>query len=254
MNKQCPYIVAVRNKTAKGNFAQLYVDGQQVAVKYVHPGESIIFEGIPTENGIQELLFSLPRFATLREKEIGGRALPEEKTSELGTVKIVWRDSVKTGKEFAPNYRNYSTTSFTQANKNDARACGAGSGEGSAAGDGSTKAFASTTRAGKVVGLNEARSTTVNMHKYVGEPWSARLCYRTVEYLQDIGAMPKPAGTEEEIELRRAKRRRRRQRDRERREAENGGEPCPPPVPVEDEPPMDEYRGERMAIERPGVG
>lgn len=47
---------------------------------------------------------------------------------------------------FAPNYRNYSTTSFTQANKNDARACGAGSGEGSAAGDGSTKAFASTTR------------------------------------------------------------------------------------------------------------
>lgn len=31
MNKQCPYIVAVRNKTAKGNFAQLYVDGQQVS-------------------------------------------------------------------------------------------------------------------------------------------------------------------------------------------------------------------------------
>ncbi|CAN0031698.1 unnamed protein product, partial [Laminaria digitata] len=210
----------------------------QVATKYVKAYDNVTFEGIPTQNGIQELLFSLPRFATLREKEIGGRALPDEKTSELGSVKIVWRDSVLTGQEFAPNYRSYGTTSFTQANKNDAKACGqAEAGAGSGSGGGSNKAFASTTRAGKVVGLNEARSCTVNQHKYIGEPWSSRICYRTMEYLQDIGAIPKPAGTEEEELQRKAKRQRRRQRAEERAEAERGGAPCPPPVPVEDGPP-----------------
>ena len=47
--------------------------------------------------------FSVPpphrpnRFATLKEKDIGGRALPSDKTSELGSIKVVWRDCVKTG-------------------------------------------------------------------------------------------------------------------------------------------------------------
>ncbi|CAM9474809.1 unnamed protein product [Ectocarpus sp. 4 AP-2014] len=83
-----PYTVAVRNNSGKGNFAQLYVDGQKVAEKYVPAGDSVIFEGIPTEEGIQELLFSLPRYTTLREKEIGGQSLPDAVASELGTVKF----------------------------------------------------------------------------------------------------------------------------------------------------------------------
>lgn len=38
------------------------------------------------------------RYATLREKEVaGGRAIPESKTNDLGTVKVQWRDCVKTG-------------------------------------------------------------------------------------------------------------------------------------------------------------
>lgn len=39
-------------------------------------------------------------------------------------------------------------------------------------------------RAGKVVGLNEARSCTVSEYKYIGDPWSARLLYRTRNYLE----------------------------------------------------------------------
>lgn len=42
------------------------------------------------------------------------------------------------------------------------------------------------TRAGKVLGLNEARSCNVSNYKYVGEPWSSRLLYRTLETLQVI--------------------------------------------------------------------
>lgn len=37
------------------------------------------------------------RYATLREKSIGGRALPNSMTSDLGTVQVMWRDCVKTG-------------------------------------------------------------------------------------------------------------------------------------------------------------
>ena len=37
------------------------------------------------------------RYATLNEKDIGGRALPECLTNDLGTVKVVWRNCVKAG-------------------------------------------------------------------------------------------------------------------------------------------------------------
>ncbi|CAM9494674.1 unnamed protein product, partial [Hapterophycus canaliculatus] len=228
----CPYAVVVRNQSEKANFASLYVDGQKVAEKYVAPGEHTTFEGIPTSEGIQELLFSLPRFATLREKDIGGRALPESKTSEIGTIKVVWRDCVKTGESFMHDYRSYDTTTFKQANKVDAKATKGVAGSGA-----SEKAFASTTRAGKVIALNEARSCNVTQHQYVGEPWSARLLYRTQWYLEDIGVLKAKENDSTHAE-RKAKRARRREKDRKTKEAEAGGAPVPPPVPLAvDEPP-----------------
>ncbi|CAM9973714.1 unnamed protein product [Scytosiphon promiscuus] len=228
----CPYAVGVMNKSEKGNFAQLHIDGQKVAEKYVPPGGNILFEGIPTSEGIQELLFSLPRFPTLREKDIGGRALPESRTSDIGTIKVVWRDCVKTGKSFVDDYRTYGTSTFKQANKGDAKATGGGAGSGS-----SEKAFASTTRAGKVIALNEARACSVTKYQYVGEPWSARLLYRTQTYLEDIGVLEKKE-TAEEVAERKARRKKRRKKSKEEREAAAGGAPVPPPVPLMvDEPP-----------------
>ncbi|CAN0361734.1 unnamed protein product, partial [Ectocarpus sp. 8 AP-2014] len=58
-----PYTVVVRNTSSNGNFAQLFVDGQKVAEKNVPGCRSVIFEGIPTGEGIQELLFALPRLS-----------------------------------------------------------------------------------------------------------------------------------------------------------------------------------------------
>ena len=43
-------------------FGTPHLQRTQVATKYVKAGESMIFEGIPTQNGIQEFLFSLPRY------------------------------------------------------------------------------------------------------------------------------------------------------------------------------------------------
>ncbi|CAN0482423.1 unnamed protein product, partial [Ectocarpus sp. 12 AP-2014] len=57
----CPYKVVVRNFSAKMQKATLYVDGQKVSRKFVRAGGNEVFEGIPTAQGIQELLFSLPR-------------------------------------------------------------------------------------------------------------------------------------------------------------------------------------------------
>ncbi|CAM9342991.1 unnamed protein product [Ectocarpus sp. 8 AP-2014] len=56
-----PNWVVVRNTSSNGNFAQLFVDGQKVAKKNVPGRRSVVFEGIPTGEGIQELLFALPR-------------------------------------------------------------------------------------------------------------------------------------------------------------------------------------------------
>eukprot|EP00752_Nemacystus_decipiens_P004714 g4298.t1 len=232
----CPYRVAVKNHTDKGHFAILYVDGQKVATKYVAAQGSITFEGIPTEEGIQELLFSLPRFATLKEKAIGGRALPSDKTSDLGTIKVVWRDCVKTGKTFEDNYRSYGTSSFKQANKEDAKATGGGAGSG-----GGDKAFASTTRAGKVVGLNEGRACTVTNYQFVGEPWEARVLYRTQQYLEDTRVIEKKL-TEEEWKDRKAKRARRRARRKATDEAEQGGAFVPTAVNVDAQVPFDEQQ------------
>ncbi|CAM9528590.1 unnamed protein product, partial [Ectocarpus sp. 8 AP-2014] len=196
----CPYKVVVRNLSAKIQKTTLYVDGQKasnlplllaiiVCRKHVRAGENKVFEGIPTAKGIQELLFSLPRFTTLKEQQgdSGGRALKKSRTSEIGVVKIVWNDCVKTGKRSSSRHRKYSTTSFTQANKSDAKATGAVAGGGS-----SEKAFASTTRhaatepglAGKVIRLNEPKSCTVSTYHHVGKPWEARLLYRTEHHLQ----------------------------------------------------------------------
>ncbi|CAN0109381.1 unnamed protein product [Ectocarpus sp. 12 AP-2014] len=222
-----PYTVAVRNNSGKGNFAQLCVDGQKIAEKYVPAGDSVIFEGIPTEEGIQELLFSLPRYATLREKEIGGQSLPDAVASELGTIKVVWRDCALVGKDFADNYRTYAAaSSYKQANKTDAKRTG-----GAGAGAGEGEKFASTTRAGKVIGMNEARSCVVNRYQYEGEPWSATLLYRTKDYLEKIGVIPKDMSPEEVAERRR-KRLARRKRRKLQEEAAAGGAFVPPPVPV----------------------
>ncbi|CAM9923930.1 unnamed protein product, partial [Ectocarpus fasciculatus] len=222
-----PYTVAVRNNSGKGNFAELLVDGQKIAEKYVPAGDSVIFEGIPTEDGIQELLFSLPRYTTLREKEIGGKSLPDAVASELGTIKVVWRDCALVGNEFKDDYRPYAAaSSYKQANKTDAKhtgAAGAGAGEG--------EKFASTTRAGKVIGMNEARSCVVNRYRYEGEPWSATLLYRTKDYLEKIGVIPKDMSPEEVAERRR-KRLARRKRRKLQEEAAAGGAFVPPPVPV----------------------
>eukprot|EP00903_Cladosiphon_okamuranus_P016893 g15574.t2 len=230
----CPYTVAVRNTSDKGHFATLYVDGQKVATKYVPARGMITFEGIPTEEGIQELLFSLPRYATIKEKDIGGRSLPAEKTSELGTIKVEWRDCVKTGKSFEDNYRTYGTTSYKQANKEDAKATKDGGGSG-----GIVKQHASTTRAGKVVGLNESRACTVTNYQYVGEPWEARLLYRTPEYLLETGVIAKKLSIEEERE-RKAKRARRRSKNKALAEAEQGGAFVPAAVNVDAQVPVDE--------------
>ncbi|CAM9667108.1 unnamed protein product [Ectocarpus sp. 6 AP-2014] len=233
----CPYKVVVRNLSAKIQKATLYVDGQKasklplplaiiVSRKFVRAGGNEVFEGIPTAQGIQELLFSLPRFTTLKEKQgnSGGRALKESGTSEIGAVKIVWNDCVKTGTGFSSHFQEYSTTSFTQANKSDAKATGAGAGGGS-----SEKAFASTTRhvatGAVVLRLNEARSCTVTRFDTVGEPWEARLLYRTEHHLQDIGVLGTNETAAQEAE-RKAKRARR------RKKAKLQGGPSPPPVPV----------------------
>ncbi|CAN0275618.1 unnamed protein product [Pylaiella littoralis] len=228
----CPYTVAVRNLTDKGNFAQLFVDGQKVATKYVNAKSSIIFEGVPTDEGIQELLFALPRFTTLKEKNIGGKSLPERYASELGSVKIVWRDCVKTGTTFTENYRTYGhTSSFKQANKDDAGATG-----GATAGAGAGQHFASSTRAGKVIGMDEARACAVTNHQYVGQPWEARLLYRTQDYLENIGVIA-PTETKEDVAERKRKRARKRASRKLQDEANRGGAFVPPPVFAVDAPP-----------------
>ncbi|CAM9739449.1 unnamed protein product, partial [Ectocarpus sp. 12 AP-2014] len=225
----CPYKVVVRNLSAKMQKATLYVDGQKVSRKFVRAGGNEVFEGIPTAQGIQELLFSLPRFTTLKEKQgnSGGRALKESRTSEIGAVKIVWNDCVKTGTGFSSHFQEYSTTSFTHANKSDAKATGAGAGGGS-----SEKAFASTTRhvaTGAVLRLNEARSCTVTRFDTVGEPWEARLLYRTEHHLQaSEGQVNQTAAQEAERKAKRARR---------RKKAKLQGGPSPPPVPVMEENP-----------------
>ncbi|CAM9666712.1 unnamed protein product, partial [Ectocarpus sp. 6 AP-2014] len=56
-----PYTVVVRKTSSNGNFAQIFVDGQRVAEKKVPGCRSVIFEGISTREGIEELLFALPR-------------------------------------------------------------------------------------------------------------------------------------------------------------------------------------------------
>ncbi|CBN74653.1 expressed unknown protein [Ectocarpus siliculosus] len=224
----CPYKVVVRNLSAKIQKTTLYVDGQKVCRKHVRAGENQVFEGIPTAKGIQELLFSLPRFTTLKEQQgnSGGRALKKSRTSEIGVVKIVWNDCVKTGKRSSSRHRKYSTTSFTQANKSDAKATGAGAGGGS-----SEKAFASTTRAGKVIRLNEPKSCTVSTYHNVGKPWEARLLYRTEHHLQDIGVLGTSETAAQEIE-RKAKRARRRKKAKLQ-----GGPSSPPVLVMEDDPP-----------------
>ncbi|CAN0275678.1 unnamed protein product [Pylaiella littoralis] len=228
----CPYTVVARNLTDKKNSATLYVDGQKVARKFVDARSSVVFEGVPTDQGIQELLFALPRFTTLKERKIGGKSLPETHASELGSVKIVWRDCVKTGQSFEENHRTYGKISFfKQANKDDAKATG-----GATAGAGAGENFASSTRAGNVIGIDEARACTVIKYKYIGEPWNARLLYRTEEYLQKIGVVT-PAVTEEDVAERKRKRARRRAKRKLQDEAEKGGAFVPPPVIAMDVPP-----------------
>ncbi|CAM9824490.1 unnamed protein product, partial [Hapterophycus canaliculatus] len=211
----------------------------KVCKKYLRPGGKHVFDGIPTKDGIQELLFSLPRFATLEEKSKGsgggGRALKRSRTSEIGTIKLVWRDCIKKGKKLSSNHRSFATSSFTQANKSDAKATGGGAaapGAGAAAG-GSEKAFASTTRAGKVIRLNEPRSCSVTCYESVGEPREARLLYRTQSYLEDIGVLQRKEALSDKA-VRKAKRAKRRKRLAGLQQA---GPSHPQPIPVEDAPP-----------------
>lgn len=56
-------------------------------------------------------------------------------------------------------------------------------------------------RAGKVVGLNEGRACTVNNYQYVGEPWEARLLYRTQQYLEVREPTTAPKRSEEFVAL-----------------------------------------------------
>lgn len=231
----CPYTVWVKNHTAKVNFAQLYIDGQKVAMKYIHPHSTGIFEGIPTEQGIQELLFSLPRYATQCEKEnSGGRSLPQCFTAELGTIKIQWQTCEAMGSAFNPNYREHITTSFQQANKTDAGATGeatrvALNADGISVG---AKAFASTTRVGKVVKLNEARSCTVTRYDRIGDPWSARVLYRTREYLMDIGVIKQEEVETPEENADRLRRRENKKRRRIAKSKASQGTEGPPMVVV----------------------
>lgn len=39
-------------------------------------------------------------------------------------------------------------------------------------------------RAGKVIGMNEAKACNVTSYDYVGDPWNSRLLYRTRDYLE----------------------------------------------------------------------
>ncbi|CAM9516764.1 unnamed protein product [Ascophyllum nodosum] len=102
---------------------------------------------------------------------------------------------------------------------------------------GQDKPFASTTRLGKVVRLNEARSCTVTNHTYVGEPWTARICYRTKEYLQGMNVIPQDTLSEEELAMRRARLDVRRKRSRKQAGAYRGGASGSQPIAVEDGPP-----------------
>ncbi|CBN74658.1 hypothetical protein Esi_0037_0075 [Ectocarpus siliculosus] len=75
---------------------------------------------------------------------MSGKSLPDAIAREIGTIKIVWRDCVKVGKEFSDNCREYATvSSYKQANKTDAVATG---GAGTGAGEGMS--FSSTTSCG----------------------------------------------------------------------------------------------------------
>ncbi|CAM9546260.1 unnamed protein product [Ectocarpus sp. 12 AP-2014] len=161
----------VRNTSSKGNFAQLFVDGKKVAEKYVRGGRSVTFKGIPTDGGIQELLFSLPRLMNLKERDNGGTSLPATVANEIGTMKVVWRDCVKVGKEFSDNYRMHPTiSSYKHANKRDAW-------DPPDVVTHERRSF--STRAGKVIKIVETRSCLVDRYRYEGEPWSATLLYRT---------------------------------------------------------------------------
>ncbi|CAM9343067.1 unnamed protein product, partial [Ectocarpus sp. 8 AP-2014] len=166
---------------------------------------------------------------------MSGKSLPDAIAREIGTIKFVWRDCVKIGKEFSGNCQKYATvSSYKQANKTDVMATG---GAGTGAGEGMR--LSSTTRAGKVFKLDEARSCVMDRYRYVGEPWSATLRYRTKSFLQCIGVMPFMS-PEEVAELERMRIARRKKRCTLQEEAAARGAFGPPPVPVSlaDEPPL----------------
>ncbi|CAM9666781.1 unnamed protein product [Ectocarpus sp. 6 AP-2014] len=166
---------------------------------------------------------------------MSGTSLPDAIAREIGTIKIVWRDCVKVGKEFSDNCREYATvSSYKQANKTDVVATG---GAGTGAGEGMS--FSSTTRAGKVFKLDEARSCAMDRYQYVGEPWSATLRYRTKSFHEGIGVIPFMS-PEEVAGLGRMRIARRKKRRMLQEEAAARGALGPPPVPVSlvDEPPL----------------
>jgi hypothetical protein len=51
-----PYKVHVRSEfNAKECFAHLYIDGQKVDQKFLRAGSTVVFEGIPTAEGMKEV-------------------------------------------------------------------------------------------------------------------------------------------------------------------------------------------------------
>ncbi|CAN0139056.1 unnamed protein product [Ectocarpus sp. 12 AP-2014] len=161
---------------------------------------------------------------TLKERDNGGTSLPDTVANEIGTIRVVWRDCVKGGKEFSENYRMHPTmSSYKHANKRDAW---------DPPGMVAHERRSSSTRAGKVIKIVETRSCLVDRYRYEGEPWSATLLYRTKEKLHELRVISVFESPEEVAERKRKGIARRKKRRKLLEESAARGPFVPPPVPV----------------------
>ncbi|CAM9805946.1 unnamed protein product [Ectocarpus sp. 13 AM-2016] len=168
----------------------------------------------------------------LKERDNGGTSLAATVANEIGTIKVVWRDWVKVGKEFSDNYQMHPTiSSYKHANKRDAWDPPGIVADGHG-GRGYGEYHALMRQAGKVIKIDETRSCLVDKYRYEGEPWSATLLYRTKDKIQELGVISVFESPEEVAERKRKRIARRNKRRNLLEDAAARGPFVPPPVPV----------------------
>eukprot|EP00611_Tribonema_gayanum_P030151 TRINITY_DN829_c0_g1_i2.p1 TRINITY_DN829_c0_g1~~TRINITY_DN829_c0_g1_i2.p1 ORF type:complete len:267 (-),score=71.15 TRINITY_DN829_c0_g1_i2:2469-3215(-) len=158
-----PYQVVATTTSDTHTAATLYVDGQKIHTLVLVPASAggngrAAFKGIPAGAAEErELLFSLPRFVSRREKQRnGGQSLPKEKLEQIGTIRVTFAPTRYGRIETQPaNYRI--DEGFVQANKKDCAVKGMGQGD-------DPGKFAASTRAGKSTSTYVSADVVEVMH------------------------------------------------------------------------------------------